>query len=103
MHVQLGARPRWQTRPRGGALLATREPGAEGMSPVGGIWQVVQLSLQVTEVDGLGEELKGSKFPRSASTLVIAIGGHHDHGQIRPPLFDLIKQSQPIHARHVDV
>src|SRR5215469_5316039 len=55
------------------------------------------------EIDRLGDELGSSEFAGTASSIVVAIGGHHHYGQIGATLPDLAEQFQSVHARHVDV
>src|SRR5215813_11945793 len=61
------------------------------------------MRLQMIEIDWLREELESAEFAGAASSLVVAIGGHHHDRQIGEPLLDLRQQLQAIHTRHVDV
>ena len=68
-----------------------------------GVGQTAKLSLQEIEIDRLGDELGGAILAGQPPPLIVAIGGHHQYGQIGPPRFDLAQQLQSVHDRHVYV
>jgi hypothetical protein len=55
------------------------------------------------EVLAGSERRRRWSLEQKRAILLVAISGHHHDRQIRPPLFDLAQQRQPIHAGHVDV
>ena len=68
-----------------------------------GVGQTAKLSLQEIEIDRLGDELGGAILASQPPPLIVAIGGHHQYGQIGPPRLDLAQQLQSVHDRHVYV
>src|SRR5579864_3739115 len=51
--------------------------------------QLAKLRLEGVEIDRLGEELGRTEVIGTAPPLVVAIGGHHHHLQVREALLDL--------------
>jgi len=62
-----------------------------------------KLRLQVVEIDRFGDEIESAESTGMASSLVVAVGGHHQDRQIRATLLDFAEQLQAVHARHVYV
>jgi hypothetical protein len=64
-------------------------------SPASGVAQLPKLQLQQVKVDRLGENLSGAQSCGAAPAIVVAVGGYHQHRQLRVATFDLAQQVQP--------
>ena len=59
--------------------------------------------LEIGEIDGLGEEIERAAIHRRADIRHVAVSRDDDGRKLLLRLLQLLKQRQPVHARHVDV
>jgi hypothetical protein len=63
----------------------------------------VDLTAKRGKIDRLGQQRLCTAFQSFSPCISVAIGGDHDHGNVRPRRFCLRQKFKAAHARHVDV
>ncbi len=98
---------------RGFGLADPAEPGFLGLAFLAELFELPRsLAMgqqpfdddqQLVEPDRLREVVVSSLLHRVDSALHGAVGGHHDHADLRVGLLHLRHQLRAVHARHMDV